>query len=109
MPVNALDSAKRKSTIAAGSIRSFPNRVRWRELRVGERSERILRPRGKRTERGDLVATFHERETQRRGLGSWSRTRWLIVAVVLAAIAVAVVLLVLYTGGGSGGGGGGGY
>jgi class 3 adenylate cyclase len=60
-------------------------------------------------ERGDLVATFNEQQTQRRGMGSWSRTPWLLLIGVLVAIAVAIVLIVVYTGGGSGGGGGGGY
>jgi len=58
---------------------------------------------------GDPVATFQERQTERRGIGSWTRTRWLVLTIVLVAIAAAVVLVVLYTGGGSGGGGGGGY
>jgi hypothetical protein len=58
---------------------------------------------------GDPVATFQERQTGRRGIGSWSRTRWLVLTIVLAAIAVAILLIILYTGGGSGGGGGGGY
>jgi hypothetical protein len=49
---------------------------------------------------------FHEREAQRRGLGSWSRTRWRVLTIVLVAIVAAVVLLVLYTGGGGGNGGG---
>jgi hypothetical protein len=51
------------------------------------------------------VATFQERQTERRGIGSWSRTRWLVLTIVLLAIAAAVILIVLYTGGGSGGGG----
>jgi hypothetical protein len=58
------------------------------------------------TEGGALVA-FQERQTHRHGIGSWSRSRWLILAGVVIAIAV-VVFLVLYAGGGSGGGGGGG-
>jgi hypothetical protein len=50
---------------------------------------------------------FEQRQTDRSGVGGWSRTRWLVLAGVVIAIAV-VVLLVLYAGGGSGGGGGGG-
>jgi len=54
------------------------------------------------------VTTLHEQRTQR-GLSSWSRARWLVIAgLVLAAIVIAV-LLVVYMGGGGGGGGGGGY
>jgi hypothetical protein len=55
---------------------------------------------------GGLVATFDE-QPERTGLRSWSRTRWLMLAVLLAAIVVAVVLILTYTGGSSGGGGGG--
>jgi hypothetical protein len=57
---------------------------------------------------GDSVATVQQRQTER-GIGSWSRTRWLVLTIVLLAIAAAVVLIVVYAGGGSGGGGGGGY
>lgn len=56
------------------------------------------------------MATWHQQQTQQRGLGSWSARRWLIATAILAAIAVAIVLLVLYAGGGGyGGNGGGGY
>jgi hypothetical protein len=58
------------------------------------------------TGRGGLVATYHG-EQARTGFRAWSRTRWLVMAVILAAIAVTVVLMVLYTGGGGSGGGGG--
>jgi hypothetical protein len=51
---------------------------------------------------------YQEQQTQKHGIGTWSRTRWLVLAFVLLAILVAVVLIVLYSGGGSGGGGGGG-
>lgn len=52
------------------------------------------------------MTTLHEQHAQR-GMRSWSRTRWILLAgLVLAAIVVAV-LLIVYTG--SGGGGGGGY
>jgi hypothetical protein len=58
---------------------------------------------------GDPVA-YQEQQSQRHGVGGWSRSRWLIVALVMLAIAAGIVLIVLYTGGGgSGGGGGGGY
>jgi hypothetical protein len=52
------------------------------------------------------MATFHEQQTRRAGLRSWSRGRWLVAVALLAAIVVAVVLILAYTGGGSGGGGG---
>ncbi|HKG42877.1 MAG TPA: hypothetical protein VKB10_01370 [Gaiellaceae bacterium] len=55
------------------------------------------------------MATLHEQRTERSGLGSWSRTRWVIVGLVLAAIVVAVLLVVYMGGGGGGGNGGGGY
>jgi hypothetical protein len=51
--------------------------------------------------------TYQERQTPRRGVAGWSRTRWLVLAAVVIAIVV-VVLLVLLHGGGSGGGAGGG-
>lgn len=52
------------------------------------------------------MTTLHDQQAQR-GIRSWSRTRWLVMAgVVLAAIAIAV-LLIVYSGGGGGGGGGG--
>ena len=60
-------------------------------------------------QRGCLVTTYHEEHT-RTGMRSWSRTRWLVTAMIVAAIAIAVVLIVLYSGGGgSSHGGGGGY
>jgi hypothetical protein len=48
------------------------------------------------------MATFHEQQAQRSGLGAWSRMRWLLVAGAVVAIIVAIVLLIVY-GGGSGG------
>ena len=60
------------------------------------------------TRRGCLVTTYHEEHT-RTGMRAWSKTRWLVTAMIVAAIAIAVVLIVLYTGGGGGHGGGGGY
>ena len=51
------------------------------------------------------MTTLHEQHAQR-GLRSWSRTRWILLAgLVLAAIVIAVLVLV-YSGGGGGGGGG---
>jgi hypothetical protein len=52
-----------------------------------------------------LVSTLHERQTERTGMGSWGRTRWLVVLGIAAAVIVGIVLLVMLTGGGSGGGG----
>ena len=49
---------------------------------------------------------YEQHETRRRGIGTWSRTRWLVLAG--AVIAVAVVLLIVFVGGSSGGGGAGG-
>ena len=54
------------------------------------------------------MTTLNEQHPTRRGLRSWSTTRWLVLAGLLAAIIVAVVLILVYTGGGGGGGGGGG-
>ena len=54
------------------------------------------------------MATYRE-EQARTGFRAWSRTRWLVTALILVAIAVAVVLIVVYAGGGGGSGGGGGY
>ena len=51
------------------------------------------------------MATYLE-EHSRTGLRSWSRTRWLLVSVVLIAVVIGVVLIVTYTGGSSGSGGG---
>jgi ABC-type microcin C transport system permease subunit YejB len=53
------------------------------------------------------MATYQKQHGEPHGLGSWSRTRWLVVGAVVAAIVVAVVLIVVYAGGGSGGGAGG--
>jgi hypothetical protein len=50
------------------------------------------------------MTTLHEQHPQR-GIRSWSRTRWILLAgLVLGAIVVAVVLIVYTGGGGSGGG-----
>jgi Flp pilus assembly protein TadB len=55
-----------------------------------------------------FVTMLHEQQAQR-GLRSWSRTRWMLLAgLVLAAIVIAVLVLI-YSGGGGSGGGGGGY
>jgi hypothetical protein len=52
-----------------------------------------------------LMATLPERRT---GMGSSSRTRWLVIlGIVVAAVIVAVVLIMTLSGGGGGGGGGG--
>ena len=47
---------------------------------------------------------YQERQTERHGLGGWSRIRWLVLTAVVIAIAVGIVLIVLYSGGGGGGG-----
>ena len=47
---------------------------------------------------------YQDRQTQRHGLGAWSRTRWLVLTLIVLAIVVGVVLIVLYSGGGGGGG-----
>ncbi|HSB39967.1 MAG TPA: hypothetical protein VLD13_12835 [Gaiellaceae bacterium] len=47
------------------------------------------------------MATLHERQTEQRGLGSPSRTRWLVlIGVAAAVIAVIVLVAVLSSGGG---------
>jgi hypothetical protein len=53
-----------------------------------------------------LVSTLDERRT---GMGSWGRTKWLVVLGIAAAVIVGIVLIVMLTGGGGGSGGGGGY
>jgi hypothetical protein len=50
-----------------------------------------------------LVATLHERQMERGGIGSWSRTRWLVVLGVAAAVIVGIVLIAMFAGGGGGG------
>jgi len=50
------------------------------------------------------MATYHP-EHHRGGIRGWSRTRWLVIGIVLLAIIVAIVLLLTYTGGGGSGGG----
>ena len=52
------------------------------------------------------LATYHPEE-RRTGLRSWSRGRWILIAIVLIAIAVIAIVALSYTGGSSGGGGGG--
>ncbi|MFL5922562.1 MAG: hypothetical protein ACJ75Q_06495 [Gaiellaceae bacterium] len=52
------------------------------------------------------MATLPERHTERRGMSSWSRTRWLVILGVAAAVVVGIVLIVVLAGGGGGGGGG---
>jgi hypothetical protein len=56
-----------------------------------------------------IVATLPEQQVQKRGIRSWSRTRWFVLIGLAIAVAVVVVLIVTYTGGGGSGGGGGGY
>jgi hypothetical protein len=53
----------------------------------------------------ELVSTFHERQTERTGMGSWSRTKWLVVLGIAAAVIVGIVLIATLAGGGSGAGG----
>jgi hypothetical protein len=40
---------------------------------------------------------------EQRGIGSWSRARWLVVLGVAAAVIVGIVLIAMFTGGGGGG------
>jgi hypothetical protein len=47
------------------------------------------------------VATLQERQTERGGIGSWSRTRWLVVLGV-AAVIVGIALIAVFAGGGGG-------
>ena len=54
-------------------------------------------------EGGDPVA-YQDRQTQRHGFGAWSRTRWLVLTLIVLAIVAGIVLIVLYSGGGGGGG-----
>jgi hypothetical protein len=54
-----------------------------------------------------LVSTLHERQTERTGMGSWGRAKWLVVLGIAAAVIVGIVLIVMLTGGGGSGGGGG--
>jgi hypothetical protein len=49
-----------------------------------------------------LVATLHERQTERMGTGSRSRTRWLVILGAVAAVIVAVVLIAMFASGGGG-------
>jgi hypothetical protein len=49
------------------------------------------------------VATLHERQMERGGIGSWSRARWLVVLGVAAAVIVGIVLIAMFAGGGGGG------
>ena len=48
------------------------------------------------------MATLHERQMERGGIGSWSRARWLVVLGV-AAVIVGIVLIAMFAGGGGGG------
>jgi hypothetical protein len=48
------------------------------------------------------VATLQERQTGRGGIGSWSRTRWLVVLGVVAAVIVGIALIAVFAGGGGG-------
>ena len=49
------------------------------------------------------MATLHERQMEQRGIGSWSRARWLVVLGVVAAVIVGSVLIAMFAGGGGGG------
>jgi len=49
------------------------------------------------------VATLHERQMERGGIGSSSRTRWLVILGVAAAVIVGIVLIAMFAGGGGGG------
>ena len=51
---------------------------------------------------------FQDRQTQKRRVGGWSRTRWLVLAGVVVAIVVVVLVVSMGGGGGGAGGGGGG-
>jgi hypothetical protein len=51
-----------------------------------------------------LVATLPERHSERTGMSSRSRTRWLVILGVVVAVIVAIVLIAMFAGGGSGGG-----
>ena len=48
---------------------------------------------------------YQQHHTEQHGVGGWTRTRWVVLGVVLAAVAVAVILVLAYSGGGGGGGG----
>jgi hypothetical protein len=50
-----------------------------------------------------LVATLPERQTERTGMSSWSRTRWLVILGVAAAVIIGIVLIAMFAGGGGGG------
>jgi hypothetical protein len=50
-----------------------------------------------------LVTTLQERQTERGGIGSWSRTRWLVVLGIVAAVFVGIALIAVFAGGGGGG------
>ena len=49
------------------------------------------------------MATLNERQMERGGIGSGSRTRWLVVLGVAAAVIVGIVLIALFAGGGGAG------
>ena len=46
------------------------------------------------------MATLPERQTERTGMSSWSRTRWLVILGVTAAVIVGIVLIAMLSGGG---------
>ena len=46
---------------------------------------------------------YQQHHTDHRGIGGWSRTRWIVAAAVLVALAVGIVLALAYSGGGGGG------
>ena len=49
------------------------------------------------------MATLHERQMERGGIGSSSRTRWLVILGVAVAVIVGIVLIAMFAGGGGGG------
>jgi hypothetical protein len=51
---------------------------------------------------GDVLA-YEQHHTDHRGIGGWSRTRWIVAAAVLVALFVGVVIALAYSGGGGGG------
>jgi hypothetical protein len=73
------------------------------EARVPE-IEATARPygRGQDSSGGDVVA--YQQHHSQQGVGSWSRTRWIVLAAVVLAVAVAVILALTYSGGGGGAG-----
>jgi hypothetical protein len=48
------------------------------------------------------VATLPERHTERTGMNSRSRMRWLVILGVATAVIVGIVLIAMFAGGGGG-------